>query len=115
MPLSQRDPAYLWDMLDAAHLIQEFVRGITFSKYTSNKMIQSAVERQLEILGEAARRVSTEFQDEHPEIPWRQVIGLRNILAHEYGEIKADRIWRIATVDVSDLILRLEPLIPPLD
>ena len=51
MPLSQRDPAYLWDMLDAAHLIQEFVRGITFSNYISNKMIQSAVERQLEILG----------------------------------------------------------------
>ena len=115
MPLSQRDPAYLWDMLDAAHLIQEFVRGITFLKYTSNKMIQSAVERQLEILGGAAWRVSTEFQDEHPEIPWREVIGLRNILAYEYGEIKADRIWRIAAVDLVDLILRLEPLIPPLD
>jgi uncharacterized protein with HEPN domain len=115
MPPDERDPAYLWDMLDAALKIQEFIRKVRFSKYSSNKMIQSAVERQLEIMGEAARRVSPEFQEEHPEIPWRPMIGLRNLLAHEYGEIKADRIWRIATVDILDLINQLKPLIPPID
>jgi len=115
MPPNEHDLAYLWDMLDAARQIQDFIRGVSFSKYSDNKLIQSAVERQLEILGEAARRVSHEFQEEHPEIPWRPVIGLRNVLAHEYGEIKADRIWRIASVDVIDLISKLQPFIPPID
>jgi uncharacterized protein with HEPN domain len=115
MPPNEHDLAYLWDMLDAARQIQDFIRGVSFSKYCANKLIQSAVERQLEILGEAARRVSLEFQEAHPEIPWRPVVGLRNVLAHEYGDIKADRIWRIASVDVADLIKKLQPLIPPID
>ena len=115
MPLSEHDPAYLWDMREAALHILDFIRGVSFSKYSANKMIQSAVERQLEILGEAARRVSPEYQEEHPEIAWRSIIGLRNILAHEYGEVKADRIWRIASVDAADIIRQLDPLIPPID
>jgi uncharacterized protein with HEPN domain len=115
MPPSERELAYLWDMLEAARQIQSFIHGITFSRYESNQLVQSAVERQLEILGEAARRISPGFQEEHPEIPWRQVIGLRNVLAHEYGEIKAERLWRIASVDVVDLIGKLEPLIPPME
>lgn len=115
MPPNEHDPAYLWDMLDAARQIQDFIQGVSFSKYNGNKLIQSAVERQFEILGEAARRVSQEFQEEHPEIPWRPIIGLRNVLAHEYGEIKADRIWRIASEDVAELVRKLQPLIPPID
>ncbi len=115
MPVSENDPAYLWDMLEAANRIVLFTRGVSFTKYSRNLMIQSAVERQLEILGEAARRVSTAYQDEHPEIPWRPIIGLRNVLAHEYGEIKADRIWLIATREVVELIRLLKPLIPPVE
>jgi uncharacterized protein with HEPN domain len=60
-------------------------------------MIRYAVERQLLVIGEAANRVSAEFQETHPEIPWRQMIGLRNVLAYEYGEIKGDRIWNALT------------------
>ena len=90
----------------------QFTSGVTFLKYNRDRLIQSAIERQLEIMGEAARRVSKAYQDEHPEIPWRPIIGLRNILAHEYGEIKADRIWFIATRDVVELVRLLEPLVP---
>ena len=97
MPMAEDDPAYLWDMLEAASQIALFTKGVSFSKYSRNRLIQSAVERQLEILGEAARRVTVSFQDEHPEIPWRSIIGLRNLLAHEYGEIKAEQIWIVAT------------------
>jgi uncharacterized protein with HEPN domain len=78
-------------------------------------MLRSAIERQLEIIGEAARRVSPEFQRAHLEIAWRNITGLRNILAHEYGEIKVDRIWLIATTNVVELIRLLDPLIPPID
>lgn len=115
MPANDNDPAYLWDMLEAANQVVLFTRGVSFTKYSRNIMIQSAVERQLEILGEAARRVSAAFQDEHPEIPWRPIIGLRNVLAHEYGEIKADRIWLIATREVVELARLIKPLIPSVE
>ncbi len=78
-------------------------------------MIQSAVERQLEIIGEAARRITPEFQHSHPEIPWRGIIGLRNILAHEYGEVRLDRVWQIASTRIPELVELLDRLIPPLD
>jgi len=76
MPAEARDPAYLWDMLDAALAIQEFTAGGTFDDYSRNKMMRSAVERQLEILGEAARRAPDGFKGDHPEIAWRQIVGL---------------------------------------
>jgi len=76
-------------------------------------MLQAAVERKIEIIGEAARNVSAAFQTQHEEIPWRGIIAQRNVLAHEYGEILIDRIWRVATEHVPDLIARLERLVPP--
>ena len=75
------DAAYLWDMLDAARAIKEFVAGKTLHDYQKNRMLRGAVERHVEIIGEAANRVSAGFQSSHPEIPWRKVINQRNVLA----------------------------------
>lgn len=108
----QRDRAYLWDMLDAARAVDEFVRDKTFEEYTSNRMLRGAVERHIEIIGEAARRVSEETRNAHPEIPWRGIIGQRNVLAHEYGEVMHEAIWRIATKRIGELILSLRKLVP---
>ena len=113
MPADARDPAYLWDMLDAARSIEEFTRGAGVDDYAQSKMMRSAVERQLEILGEAARRVSQGFKEEHPQVPWRQVVGLRNVLAHEYGDIRDERVWQIVSGDLPSLIAHLKPLVPP--
>ncbi len=113
MPPEARDPAYLWDMLDAARSIQEFTQDAVFNDYAGNKMMRSAVERQLEILGEAARRVSDGFKEGHPGVPWRQIVGLRNLLAHEYGDIRDERVWQIVSGDLPSLIDDLKPLVPP--
>jgi uncharacterized protein with HEPN domain len=78
-----RDPAYLWDMLDAARSVLQFVGEKTFDEYLDHPVIQAAAERKIEIIGEAARRVSEEFKKSHSEIPWRRIIGQRHILAHE--------------------------------
>ena len=67
------DAAHLWDMLDAAQAIREFVKGVTIERYRTNRMLRGAVERHLEIIGEAAGRVSAAFREAHGEIPWRQV------------------------------------------
>ncbi len=108
----ERDPAFLWDILDAAEAVSEFVGGRTFSEYQQNRMVRNAVERNLEIIGEAANRVSESFRATHPEIPWKSMIGQRNILIHEYGEVKNERIWAVATKYIPELISSLRPLLP---
>ena len=115
MNAQERDAAYLWDMHAAATNIQEFIRGINYDRFTNDKIIRYAVERQLEIIGEAAKRISVEFQKAHPEIPWQKMVALRNILAHEYGEIRLDRIWAICIGNIPELRDQLESLIPPID
>jgi uncharacterized protein with HEPN domain len=81
-----RDAAYLWDMLDAARTVEQLSSGLDFAHYSIDRRTQLAVERSLEIIGEAAGRVSTSFRNAHPEIPWRQIIGQRNVLIHESGK-----------------------------
>jgi uncharacterized protein with HEPN domain len=103
----------LWDILEAAKRIREFVGARTFHEYERDEMLQAAVERKLEIIGEAARGVSAAFQAAHPEIPWRAIIAQRHVLAHEYGEIRQEKLWHVATVRVPELIALLEPLVPP--
>jgi uncharacterized protein with HEPN domain len=71
------------------------------------------VERKIEILGEAARKVSDEYKELHQEIPWRGIIGQRNVLIHEYNEVDQRAIWELATADIPKLIKLLEPLVPP--
>lgn len=109
----KRDPAYLWDMLDAAKAIMAFVSNRTFYDFQRDRMLRNAIERNMEIIGEAANRVSESFQKAHSEIPWKSIIGQRNILIHEYGEIKNERIWAVATKRIPELTAVLEPLLPP--
>ncbi len=109
-----KDAAYLWDMLDAARAVQEFVTSCSFSDYVADRMLRGAVERHLEIIGEAANRVSLSFRDAHPEIPWQRIVAQRNVLAHEYGEIEHALVWRVATIRVPELIQQLQGLLPPL-
>ena len=112
MQPEQRDIALLWDMKKAACEIVEFIQGVTYEEFESNKVLRYAVERQILVVGEAAGRVSSTFRDAHPEIPWSSIIAQRNILAHEYGEILVERIWRVASEHILELIRLLEPLIP---
>lgn len=115
MPPEKSDAGWLWDMLDAAQAITQFVAGKTLDDYTGDRMLRGAVEQHIEIIeiiGEAARHVSTPFQEAHPAIAWRPIIAQRHILAHDYGEIRHDLIWRVATIHVPDLVALLQPLVP---
>jgi len=107
------DPAYAWDMLDAARTVRSYVQGRSLDAYLADRMLRDAVERNVEIIGEAARRVSKGFRDAHPEIPWPRIIAQRNVLSHEYGEIEDALVWDVATKDIPELIAALEPLVPP--
>jgi len=113
MQPEERDPSYIWDMLEYARLALDLTRGISFHAYSHDRIKQLALERALEIVGEAARRVSERFRQNHPEIPWGVIVAHRNVLAHEYGEIRQERLWQTATEQVPGLVERLIPLIPP--
>lgn len=110
----ERDAAHLWDMLEYASLAAKMSSGSTFDAYNSNRTAQMAMERALEVVGEAARKVSKPFQEAHPEIEWRKIIAHRNVLTHDYGEIKQDRLWETATVHIPKLMSQLQPLVPEL-
>jgi uncharacterized protein with HEPN domain len=114
MSVPKDDRVYLWDMLTATRAVVDFTRGRTLADYESDLLLRSAVERQIEIIGEAARRVSKGFQEAHSEIPWRPIQAQRHVLAHDYGEIKHERIWRVAEAHIPQLIGLLEPLLPAL-
>jgi uncharacterized protein with HEPN domain len=92
--------------------VHDAIVGLKFETFAGNPHLRMIVERGLEIIGEAARSVSPEFQSAHPEIPWRQIIGLRNVLIHQYGEIDHQTIWRIATEDLPNLVETLKSWVP---
>ncbi len=115
MPPDSKDAARLWDMLDAARAVEIFVSGREYRDYESDRMLRGAVERHLEVIGEAASKVSNDIKSGHPEIPWRQIIGLRHVLAHEYGAVRHDLIWRVANERIRELIRALETFAPPAD
>ncbi len=109
----KRDSAYLWDMLDAAKTAMEMAGGIPFPEYERNRQLQLAVERLVEIIGETARSVSKSLKDSHPEIPWELIVAQRHVIAHDYGDIKQDKIWMLIQKHIPDLVTSLEKLIPP--
>jgi uncharacterized protein with HEPN domain len=93
--------------------VLRFVGDTTFEEYLGNEVLQAAVERRIEIIGEAARRISDELKTLHPEIPWRGIIAQRHVLAHEYGEIDQRIIWNVIKESIPELITMLRPILPP--
>jgi uncharacterized protein with HEPN domain len=114
MPLNKRNPANLLDMLEASEMVLHFLKNKTFEDFLRDDMLRAAVERNIGIIGEAARRISEELKQEHPEIPWRKIIAQRNVLIHEYGDINYKEIWVVVSFHLPRLIEQIRPLIPPL-
>ena len=109
----RRDDAWLLDMLLAAREAVEFAAPLTFPEFEDDHLRQLAILKSVEIIGEAASRVSEETKAKHPDIPWPQIIGMRNRLVHTYFAIQLDIVWKVVQDDVPPLIAQLEPLVPP--
>lgn len=109
-----RTGAALLDMVEALEAVQAFVADRTYEDYAANRMMRRAIERELEILGEAANRVPKGFQVAHGDIDWGQIIGLRNVIIHRYDQIEDERMWDIITTQVPQLLAQVKPLVPPL-
>ena len=108
-----RDDACVLDMLIAARKIRTFTAGVTLDRFLRDVLMQHGIMRLVEILGEAARHLSDDFKTSHPEIPWRQIIGMRNRMVHAYVRVISAKVWEVVEHEIPSLIALLEPLVPP--
>ncbi|HUD45035.1 MAG TPA: DUF86 domain-containing protein [Patescibacteria group bacterium] len=100
----KRDPLiYIHDMLESIEHIAEDTAGLTKDTFSQTRIIQQAVVRNIEIIGEASQHLPSEFKDRYPTIPWRQISATRNKIIHEYFGIKLDVIWKTIQEDLPDL------------
>lgn len=108
----KRDEAVLLDLARAARLVLEFKQGIDKAAFLNDLKTQSSVLHQLMVMGEATKRLSDDFRDQHPEMPWRLIAGMRDNLIHGYDIVDLEEVWRTAERDVPDLLRWLDPLLP---
>jgi uncharacterized protein with HEPN domain len=100
----KKDPlVYIDDIRDSIEAIKRYTAGLTKEDFLSSTEKQDAVYRRLEVIGEAANRLPDEFRHQYPLIPWNKIVGMRNVLIHEYDSIDLDRVWRTIQKDITKL------------
>ena len=102
---------YVADIVSAGEAILRYTDGVTFEAFEANDEKRAAVERQVFVVGEAAARLPDEWKQRRPDVPWRKIIGLRNLLAHGYWTIDAEELWDIARNKVPEFVAELRPLL----
>ena len=107
------DGIRLRHMLDAAREAVSFARGRTRDDLDKDRQLVLAMVKDIEIVGEAATRVSEPTRRHLPELPWERIVGMRNRLVHAYFDINLDIVWKTIGEDLPELISLLEPAIPP--
>lgn len=94
---------YLKHILDAISEIEKYIQGVNHEKFLADSMIQNAIIRQIEIIGEATRRLSAEFRQKYKDVPWKEITGMRDKLIHDYFGVDLEAVWDTATKDISVL------------
>ncbi len=112
MPPENRNLAHILDIVIAINAVNDFVAGLTLDDFLTMDMVKSAVKWQFIIMGEATNRLGETFIDERPHIPWHQMRGMRNRLAHEYDSIGDETLWDIIQNDLAPLLEQLVVLLP---
>ena len=108
-----RDDTYLVDMLESSKIALDYVLGKSWDDFYENIQCQDAVVRRIEIIGEAARRLSQETRDNHPQIPWREITSMRNLVIHEYDVVDIGQVWDTVQNKIPPLIEELKKIVPP--
>lgn len=102
---------YLEDMLESMHRIKKYTADLSFEEFKESDLRIDAVIRNLEIIGEASNNIPEEVTSKYPELPWKKMYGLRNLIAHEYFGIDYENIWKIISDELPNNIQDLESAI----
>lgn len=105
------DLAYVSHMLERIRKVRTKVEGKTWEQFKADDDLKTIVERHIEVIGEAARHVSSEYQKAHPEVPWSEVVGMRHKIAHDYFDVIYEIVWAVATEELPKLETQLAPLL----
>ena len=108
--MQKDDTVYLRQMLDYIAQIESYTKGVSYELFHQERMRQDAVIKQIENIGEAARKLSNDFRNKYFEVPWLQIINMRHVIAHEYSSLDLSAVWDTATNDLAPLkqaILRI--------
>jgi len=108
------DLVYAGHMLDMARKAADKIAGKTREDYDRDENLRMALAHLIQILGEAARHISPALQKSHPEIPWKQIIGMRHKVVHDYLHVDYDIVWAVITTDLPPLIAQLETFVAPI-
>lgn len=106
----KNDYVYIGHMIDNANKAISFIARLNRSDFDQDEQLRLAVTHLLQIVGEAARRVSVEFREAHPEIPWKAIVGMRSKVVHDYFSVDDDVIWDTIKNDLPALVKQLETL-----
>jgi uncharacterized protein with HEPN domain len=107
-----RDEQYLLDILESAKTAIRYVSIRTWEDFATDSQCQDAVIRRPEIIGEAARRISEEARNNAPDLPWHEMIGMRNLVIHKYDAVDLSFVWATVHKDLPVLVSKLEQMIP---
>lgn len=108
----KKDPKiFLKHILESINIIEKHINGISKEKFSKNMLIQDAIIRRVEIIGEAAKNIPDDFKKKHKTIEWREIIGMRDKLIHDYFGININTVWKTAKEDVPVLKKQIEDLL----
>ncbi len=106
------DAIYLGHMLDMTRRAVRAIESKTRALYDEDDILRLGLTHLVQVIGEAARKVSDEFRGQHPEIPWRKIVGMRHRIVHDYMRVDEDILWQVVTNDLRALLPQLEAILP---
>ena len=105
---------YLQHTLECIALIREYTKDKNLEEFLSDPQLQDAVIRRLEIIGEALRHLLRDFREKHPQVPWCEIVGMRNVLIHEYFGVNLKWAWETVVSEMPELERRVREILGPL-